>query len=131
MPKIAGVTQVKDYRDTMAERRFQLPYDTDGIVVKVDDLDWRQRLGAASKSPRWAVAYKYPPQEEVTKVINIWASVGRTGILTPVVEVEPVHLSGATVSRATLHNEDEMRRKDVRIGDRVFIRRAGTGNRGS
>jgi DNA ligase (NAD+) len=120
-----GIAAVKAYRDEMAEGRFALPYDTDGVVVKVDDLDWRRRLGAASKFPRWAVAFKYPPQEEATRVRRIWASVGRTGILTPVVEVDPVQLSGATVARATLHNEDEMRRKDVRIGDWVLIRRAG------
>jgi DNA ligase (NAD+) len=120
-----GMDEVKAYRDRMGERRFELPYDTDGVVIKVDDLDWRKRLGAASKFPRWAAAFKYPPQEEATKVKQIWASVGRTGILTPVVEVEPVRLSGALVSRATLHNEDEMRRKDIRIGDWVLIRRAG------
>ncbi|HUL58886.1 MAG TPA: NAD-dependent DNA ligase LigA [Anaeromyxobacteraceae bacterium] len=120
-----GIGEVKAYRDRMAERRFALPYDTDGIVVKVDDLDWRRRLGAASKFPRWAVAYKYPPQEEATQVVDIWASVGRTGVLTPVVVVKPVQLSGATVTNATLHNEDEMRRKDVRIGDWVLMRRAG------
>ncbi len=120
-----GIGEVKAYRDRMAERRFALPYDTDGIVVKVDDLDWRRRLGAASKFPRWAVAFKYPPQEEETQVVDIWASVGRTGILTPVVVVKPVRLSGATVTNATLHNEDEMRRKDIRIGDWVLMRRAG------
>jgi DNA ligase (NAD+) len=120
-----GMDEVKAYRDRMAERRFELPYDTDGVVVKVDDLDYRRRLGAASKFPRWAAAFKYPAQEEATRVKEIWASVGRTGILTPVVEVDPVRISGATVSRATLHNEDEMRRKDVRIGDWVLIRRAG------
>jgi DNA ligase (NAD+) len=120
-----GMAQVKAYRDRMAEHRFELPYETDGVVVKVDDLDWRRRLGAASKFPRWAAAFKYPPQEEATQVVDIWASVGRTGILTPVVEVKPVRLSGATISRATLHNEDEMRRKDIRIGDWVLIRRAG------
>jgi len=120
-----GIAAVKAYRDRMAERRFALPYDTDGIVVKVDDLDWRRRLGAASKFPRWAVAFKYPPQEEATRIRRIWASVGRTGILTPVVDFEPVRLSGAMVSRATLHNEDEMRRKDVREGDWVLVRRAG------
>src|SRR5512146_207673 len=120
-----GMPEVKAYRDRMAERRFHLPYDTDGVVVKVDDLDWRRRLGAASKFPRWAAAFKYPPQEEATQVETIWASVGRTGVLTPVVEVKPVRLSGAVVSRATLHNEDEMRRKDIRIGDWVLIRRAG------
>ncbi|MFL5264073.1 MAG: NAD-dependent DNA ligase LigA, partial [Anaeromyxobacteraceae bacterium] len=120
-----GMAEVKAYRDRMAQHRFELPYDTDGVVVKVDDLDLRRRLGAASKFPRWAAAFKYPPQEEATRVKEIWASVGRTGILTPVVEVEPVQLSGATVSRATLHNEDEMRRKDIRQGDWVLIRRAG------
>jgi DNA ligase (NAD+) len=120
-----GIAAVKAYRDEMAERRFLLPYDTDGVVVKVDDLDWRRRLGAASKFPRWAVAFKYPPQEQETQVREIWASVGRTGILTPVVEVNPVRISGALVSRATLHNEDELRRKDILVGDVVLIRRAG------
>ena len=120
-----GLAEVLAYRDRMAEGRFALPYDTDGIVVKVDDLDWRRRLGAASKFPRWAVAFKYPPQEEATRLRRIWASVGRTGILTPVVDFDPVRLSGATVSRATLHNEDEMRRKDLLEGDWVLVRRAG------
>jgi len=120
-----GIAAVKAERDRMERRRFELPYDTDGIVVKVDDLDWRRRLGAASKFPRWAVAFKYPPQEEATRVVDIQASVGRTGVLTPVVVVEPVRLSGATVTNATLHNEDEMRRKDIRIGDWVLMRRAG------
>ncbi|HYD41461.1 MAG TPA: NAD-dependent DNA ligase LigA, partial [Anaeromyxobacter sp.] len=123
--RCAGMAEVLAYRDLMADRRFQLPYDTDGVVVKVDDLDWRRRLGAASKFPRWAAAFKYPPQEEATKIRRIWASVGRTGILTPVVEFEPVRLSGAMVSNATLHNEDEMRRKDVRQGDWILVRRAG------
>jgi DNA ligase (NAD+) len=120
-----GIADVKRYRDAMADRRFALPYDTDGVVVKVDDLDWRRRLGAATKFPRWAVAFKYPPQEEETQVREIWASVGRTGILTPVAEVNPVRISGAVVSRATLHNEDELRRKDILVGDWVLIRRAG------
>jgi DNA ligase (NAD+) len=123
--RLEGIAAVKAFRDEMAEGRFALPYDTDGVVVKVDDLDWRRRLGAASKFPRWAVAFKYPPQEEETRVERIWASVGRTGILTPVVEVTPVRISGALVSRATLHNEDEMRRKDILVGDWVLIRRAG------
>ncbi|ABC80469.1 NAD-dependent DNA ligase LigA [Anaeromyxobacter dehalogenans] len=120
-----GLGEVLAYRDRMAERRFELPYDTDGIVVKVDDLDWRRRLGAASKFPRWAVAFKYPPQEEATRIRRIWASVGRTGVLTPVVDFDPVRLSGAMVARATLHNEDEMRRKDILEGDWVLVRRAG------
>jgi DNA ligase (NAD+) len=120
-----GMDEVKRYRDEMERARFGLAYETDGVVVKVDDLDWRRRLGAASKFPRWAVAFKYPPQEETTVVQRIWVSVGRTGLLTPVVEVTPVQLSGATVSRATLHNEDDLRRKDVREGDHILIRRAG------
>ena len=120
-----GMAEVKRWKDEMAERRFALPWDTDGLVVKVNGLDDQRRLGAASKFPRWAVAFKYPPQEETTRVERIWASVGRTGVLTPVAEVTPVRLGGATVSRATLHNEDELRRKDVRIGDVVLIRRAG------
>ncbi len=120
-----GLAEVRRYRDEMEQRRFGLPYDTDGVVVKVDDLDWRRRLGAATKFPRWAVAYKYPPQEEATQVLDIAASVGRTGVLTPVAVVRPVVLSGATVTNATLHNEDELRRKDVRIGDWVLMRRAG------
>ena len=120
-----GMGAVKAFRDEMAEGRFALPYDTDGVVVKVDDLDWRRRLGAATKFPRWAVAFKYPPQEEETQVEEIWASVGRTGVLTPVAVVKPVRLSGATVTNATLHNEDELRRKDVRVGDWVLMRRAG------
>lgn len=120
-----GIQAVIRYKDAMGARRFDLPYDTDGVVVKVNDLDYQRRLGATSKFPRWAAAFKYPPQEETTRVERIWASVGRTGVLTPVVEVTPVRLGGATVSRATLHNEDEMRRKDIRIGDWVLIRRAG------
>jgi DNA ligase (NAD+) len=120
-----GIAEVRQYRDQMEERRFGLPYDTDGVVVKVDDLDWQRRLGAASKFPRWAVAYKYPPQEEATQVLDIFASVGRTGVLTPVVVVKPVRLSGATVTNATLHNQDEMRRKDILVGDWVLMRRAG------
>jgi DNA ligase (NAD+) len=123
--RCAGIAAVKAERDRLAPARFDLPYDTDGMVVKVDDLDLRLRLGAASKTPRWAVAFKYPPQEEATRVTRIWASVGRTGRLTPVAEVEPVRLGGATVARATLHNEDELRRKDIRVGDWVLIRRAG------
>jgi DNA ligase (NAD+) len=120
-----GIDEVLAYRDRMAERRFALPYDTDGIVVKVDDLDFRRRLGAATKFPRWAAAFKYPPQEEATRIRRIWASVGRTGILTPVVDFDPVKLSGAMIARATLHNEDEMRRKDILEGDWVLVRRAG------
>ena len=95
------------------------------MVVKVDDEDLRRRLGQVSKSPRWAVAYKFPPEEEATLVEKIDVQVGRTGALTPVAHLKPVKVGGVTVARATLHNEDELRRKDVRKGDTVFIRRAG------
>jgi DNA ligase (NAD+) len=94
-------------------------------VVKVDAEDQRRRLGAVSRTPRWAVAYKFPAEEEATTVEDIFVSVGRTGALTPVAMLKPVYVGGVTVSRATLHNEDELRRKDVRKGDRVFLRRAG------
>jgi DNA ligase (NAD+) len=112
------------YRDLVA-RRHEIPYEIDGAVVKVDSEDQRRRLGAVSRTPRWAIAWKFPAEEEATIVEDIFVSVGRTGALTPVAALKPVHVGGVTVSRATLHNEDELRRKDVRVGDRVFLRRAG------
>ncbi|MFW6386891.1 MAG: NAD-dependent DNA ligase LigA, partial [Bacillota bacterium] len=107
------------------EKRDNLKFEIDGIVIKVDDLSLRQELGATNKSPRWAVAYKFPAQQKTTMVKDIIISVGRTGALTPTAVLEPVEVDGSTVSRATLHNEDEIRRKDVRIGDRVLIQKAG------
>jgi len=112
------------YQDLLS-RRHQIPYEIDGSVVKVDSEDQRRRLGAVSRTPRWAIAYKFPAEEEATTVEQIAVSVGRTGALTPVAYLTPVHVGGVTVSRATLHNEEEVRRKDVRVGDRVFLRRAG------
>ncbi len=108
-----------------SERRTTLPYGTDGIVIKVDSLDQQAELGATSQAPRWAIAYKFPAEQAETRVRDIFVQVGRTGALTPVVDLEPVRVSGVIVRRATLHNEDEMRRKDVRIGDTVLVRRAG------
>jgi DNA ligase (NAD+) len=105
--------------------RHGLPYEIDGLVVKVDNEDWRRRLGQVSKSPRWAVAYKFPPEEVEAYVEDIFVSVGRTGALTPCAALRPVFVGGVTVSRATLHNEDELNRKGVLIGDWVFLRRAG------
>jgi DNA ligase (NAD+) len=122
VPDVEGVRE--QYRASL-EGRHALPFEVDGMVVKVDDEDLRQRLGQVSKSPRWAVAYKFPPEEESTLVEDIQVYVGRTGALTPVAHLKPVKVGGVTVGRATLHNEDELRRKDVRKGDTVFIRRAG------
>ncbi|MEC9488192.1 MAG: NAD-dependent DNA ligase LigA [Halanaerobium sp.] len=107
------------------EKRDGLDFEIDGMVVKINSLSLREELGATSKSPRWAIAFKFPAQEEMTTVKDIIISVGRTGALTPTAVLEPVEVDGSTVSRATLHNEDEIRRKDIRIGDRIVIRKAG------
>jgi DNA ligase (NAD+) len=107
------------------EVRGNFPYETDGAVIKVDALAQRERLGFTAKSPRWAIAYKYAAERVETKLLDIKVQVGRTGILTPVAVLEPVLVSGSTVSRATLHNEDEIKRKDIRIGDTVVIEKAG------
>ena len=107
------------------QRRDGLGYDIDGMVVKVDSLDQQRRLGYTAKNPRWATAYKYPPKQKVTRLLDVVFQVGRTGALTPVAHLEPVEVGGVTVSRATLHNEDELRRKGVMAGDMVLIERAG------
>jgi DNA ligase (NAD+) len=107
------------------EGRFALGYVTDGVVVKLDDMSLWERLGSTSHAPRWAVAFKYPPEAVYTRVLSIDISVGRTGALTPVANLEPVRVSGTMVQRAGLHNEDEVRRKDVRVGDRVKVHKAG------
>jgi len=120
-----GTEEVKRYWEALLARRHELPYEVDGVVVKVDDENARAELGQVSKSPRWAVAYKFPPEEETTTVEAIEVQVGRTGIVTPVAHLAPVRVGGVVVSRATLHNEDELRRKDVRVGDTVVVRRAG------
>ncbi len=109
----------------MMEQRDTLGYEIDGIVVKVNDLAKQERMGIRSRSPRWAIAYKFPAREEITRVENIIAQVGRTGVLTPVAVLDPVRIGGVTVSRSTLHNQDEVDRLDVRIGDWVVIQRAG------
>ncbi|KPK76891.1 MAG: aromatic ring-opening dioxygenase LigA [candidate division Zixibacteria bacterium SM23_73] len=117
--------QVKDYYQKILDIRNDLPYEIDGIVIKVNEFALQDKLGELSRSPRWAVAWKFPAQQEHTKVRDIIVSVGRTGALTPVAILEPVRVGGVEVSRATLHNEDEVRKKDVRIGDTVVIQRAG------
>jgi DNA ligase (NAD+) len=121
----ATLEDVIAYHKELLERRHAFPYEMDGIVIKVDDLVLQRRLGEKSRSPRWALAYKFPATQETTRVLTIDVQVGRTGALTPVAHLEPVSLGGVTVSRATLHNEDEIRKKDVRVGDMVLIERAG------
>ncbi len=123
--KANGFDEIRDYIEYWRERRHELPYETDGIVIKVNKFSYQQKLGQTSKNPRWAAAFKYPPEEQVTKVLDITVNVGRTGTLTPVAVLQPVRVSGSTVSHATLHNEDEVKRKDVRIGDWVVVHKAG------
>jgi DNA ligase (NAD+) len=120
-----SVDQILNAIRDLDEIRRNFPYETDGAVIKVDALEQRERLGFTAKSPRWAIAYKYAAERVETKLLDIKVQVGRTGILTPVAVLEPVLVSGSTVSRATLHNEDEIKRKDIRIGDTVVIEKAG------
>lgn len=120
-----GATELVAYHQRVGQQRDQLPFDIDGVVYKVNSLPLQQRLGFVSREPRWAVAHKYPAQEQLTTVLAIDVQVGRTGKLTPVAKLAPVFVGGVTVTNATLHNEDEARRKDVRVGDTVVVRRAG------
>ena len=120
-----GVEPLIAFHERIAAGRDGLPYDIDGVVYKVDSLQLQQELGFVTREPRWAVAHKYPAQEEITRLIDIGVQVGRTGALTPVARLEPVFVGGVTVTNATLHNQDEIDRKDVRVGDWVVVRRAG------
>ena len=120
-----GIDEVIKYHEDMEEKRDRIPYELDGVVVKVNSLDLQDRLGILTRSPRWAVAYKFKARQETTRVKDIIVGVGRTGALTPVAILEPVEVGGVTVERATLHNQDEVDRKDVRVGDTVVVQRAG------
>ena len=122
---VQGVEGLTQFHAQIANERDALPYDIDGVVYKVNDLQLQTQLGFVTREPRWAVAHKFPAQEEMTQVLDIDVQVGRTGKLTPVAKLAPVFVGGVTVTNATLHNEDEARRKDVRIGDTVIVRRAG------
>ena len=122
---VNGLNKCLDYYKKMAQRREKLAYEIDGVVYKVNQIEQQQKLGFVSRAPRWAIAYKFPAQEEMTRLLAIDVQVGRTGALTPVARLEPVFVGGVTVTNATLHNEDEIRRKDVRVGDTVIVRRAG------
>jgi len=119
------IDDVKRFLDHAAELRDQLPFEIDGVVIKVNEKAQQQVLGFTAKTPRFAVAYKFPAEQSTTRVLDIHVQVGRTGALTPVAVLSPVRVAGSTISRATLHNEDEMKRKDVRIGDTVVIQKAG------
>ncbi len=122
---VVGMEGCLGYYRAIHARRDELPYEIDGVVYKVDRLDQQRELGFVARAPRWAIAHKFPAHEELTRVVDIQVQVGRTGTLTPVARLEPVFVGGVTVTNATLHNRDEVRRKDVRVGDTVSVRRAG------
>ena len=123
--KVTGFEEIKQYIEYWREKRHGLSYETDGIVIKVNSFALQQRLGQTSKNPRWAAAFKYPPEQQITKVIDITVNVGRTGTLTPVAQLEPVRISGSTVSHATLHNEDELKKKGCANRRLVVVHKAG------
>ena len=123
--KINNFDQAVDYFDYISIKRDKLPYEIDGIVYKVDDYELRDLIGYTSKAPKWSIAYKFPSQVAQTKIVNVTFQVGRTGVVTPVAELEPLNIGGVTVSRATLHNLDDIRKKDIRINDYVYVKRAG------
>jgi DNA ligase (NAD+) len=120
-----NIEDVIEYIDSWAEKRHSLPYATDGMVIKVDSLEAQQRLGFTAKSPRWAIAYKYAAEQAETVLREIVLSVGRTGVVTPTAVFDPVQLAGTTVSRASLHNDDLIRQKDIRVGDTIVVQKAG------
>src|SRR5439155_11819679 len=124
---VSGLDEVYEFCRHWLAHRHDLTYEIDGVVVKIDDLGQRAEVGATSKAPRWAIAFKFPPEERTTLLKDIMVSIGRTGRATPFAMLEPVFVGGSTVGLATLHNEDQVRAKDVRPGDTVIVRKAGDG----
>jgi DNA ligase (NAD+) len=122
---LRSADEVIDFCKQWQEKRRALPFPADGVVIKADAFEQRQRLGATAKSPRWVIAYKYPPDTAITRLEAIDAQVGRTGVITPVARLEPVSLAGTTIRNATLHNYDEIKRLDARVGDFVEIEKGG------
>ena len=120
-----GIDEVMRYCDTWQEKRAGLPFETDGMVIKVNSFAEQRELGETAKYPRWAIAYKFPAEQAVTQLQRVECQVGRTGVITPVAHFDPVHLAGTTVARATLHNFDEVARKDIREGDYIVVEKAG------
>jgi len=129
--KCASIDDVISYVNGWVEKRPHLPYEIDGIVIKVDSLEQQAELGTTAKSPRWAIAYKFPAEEVVTTLLDIELSVGRTGVVTPTALLEPVKVAGTTVQRASLHNEDLIREKDIKIGDKVVVKKSRRHHSGS
>ncbi|MBI5587380.1 MAG: NAD-dependent DNA ligase LigA [Deltaproteobacteria bacterium] len=122
---VKGIKAVLEYHEEMEKKREELDYELDGVVIKVNSLELQERLGVLTRSPRWALAYKFAPKQESTRVVDIEVGVGRSGALTPVAVLEPISVGGVTIEHATLHNQDEVDRKDVRVGDYVVVQRAG------
>ncbi len=122
---VSDLPSIMKFTHSIEQQRPKLPFEIDGVVVKLDSLAQQEQLGATAKSPRWAVAYKFPPERVLTRIDSITVQVGRTGVLTPVAELEPVSVSGSTIARATLHNQEEVQRKDIREGDWVYIEKGG------
>lgn len=125
----SDIDEIVEYCRKKGERRHELDYDIDGMVVKVNSIAYQEQLGYRARNPRWAIAYKFPPEQQRTKLKDITVQVGRTGVVTPVAQLEPVFLAGSTISRATLHNEDYIAQKEIMIGDTVIIEKRAKSSR--